>query len=69
MRRRLVATLALPIALPIALFSLTACGAAADSGDGSASAVPAGVEKQYHVLAAEVAENGMQRSRGSGRST
>ena len=58
MRRRLVATVALPIALPIAFASLAGCGAAADSGDRSASAVPAGVEKQYQVLADEIAENG-----------
>ncbi|MEO5321056.1 iron transporter [Arthrobacter sp. CC3] len=53
MLRRILAALAAPLALT----ALTGCGAQAAAKD-DGFAVPAGVQKQYEVLASELAEKG-----------
>ena len=46
------------LTLPLALAALTACSFADDTDHDDSSAVPAGVQKQYEVLADEIADNG-----------
>lgn len=57
MQRAALAALA-ALTAPLALAALTGCSAEADTKDETEFAVPAGVQRQYEVLADELAEKG-----------